>query len=429
MFIAPQHFQQQDRHLHHYVEQYVAAAGQGKRHGLCDLAIDRERLKIGKIAVTGCRGVFPDGTFFECDQELLLDVPENTLEKKVYLALPMAVEGGVEYGESGDNRRFLLDSVTLFDTSDSGNNAVETRVAQANVRLILEGEDITGLTLLPVARVLERRESGALVLEQSFIPACLQYGASTLITERLKELQVLIETRASLVVQRIDAGQARKSEQTLLREYLWLQTLNRWVPWLGATLDNPATPTDELYRQLCTLSAELCSFEPSLAEPSPPLQLQDLQRAFGPLFSRLRDQLSLVQSDTVLEFAWDAQLFEKRRLLRASVPDLHAMGGHRFVLAVESSLGAAALAQLFPSACKLCGLGQIAELVRSGLSGVTLKALPVAPGELRPRPDVAYIEIDSHHPYWLELTEKREPLALHVDGRIPDLAVKLYALG
>jgi len=429
MFIAPQHFQQQDRHVHHYVEQYVAAAGQGRRYGLSELQIDRERLKIGKIAVTGCKGIFPDGTFFECDREVLLEVPETTLEKKIYLALPMAVEGEVEYGEPGENRRYLQDRVVLFDTSEAGNNGVETRVAQANVRLLIEGEDITGLTVMPIARVLERRESGALVLDQGFIPACIQYGASTQITERLKELQVLIETRANMVVQRIGAGQERKSEQTLLREYLWLQTLNRWVPWLGSVLENPATPTHEVYLQLETLSAELCSFAPAVAKPSAPLHSHEMHTAFNPLFSRLRDQLSLVQNDSVLEYNWDSQLFEKRRLLRTAVPNIHALDNHRFVLCVESSIGTAALAQLIPNACKLSGLSQIAELVRNSMSGVALKALPVAPTELKPRADVTYIEIDTRHPYWLEMIEKREPLALHVDSRIPDLKVKLYALG
>ncbi|MEH6577996.1 MAG: type VI secretion system baseplate subunit TssK [Amphritea sp.] len=429
MFIAPQHFQQQDRHFYHYVEQYVSVAGGGKRYGLSELQIDRERLKVGKFSVTGCKGIFPDGTFFESDQELLLDVPESTLEKNILLALPMMVEGEIEYGNRTENRRYLQDSVTLFDTSSAGNSGVDTDVAQVNARLIIEGEDLTGLTVLPIARVLERRESGALVLDHGFIPACIQYGASALISERLKELLVLIESRANMVVQRIDAGQESKSEQTLLREYLWLQTLNRWLPWLNATLENPETPTDEVYQKLATLSAELCSFEPAVAVPLPPLQCHDMHGGFNPLFTRLREQLSLVQSDSVLEYSWDTNLFEKRRLLRASIADIHMMDKHRFVLCIESSIGAANLIQLFPGACKLCGLSQIAEVVRNGTSGVTLTALMVAPSELKPRADVCYVEIDTHHPYWLDLVERREPLALHVDGRIPDLKLKLYALG
>ncbi len=429
MFIAPQHFQQQDRHFHHYVEQYAATMGSGQRYGLSGLQIDSERLKIGKIAVTACRGIFPDGSFFESNQELLLDIPEGTLNKRIFLALPMAVEGETDIGERAENRRYYRESVTLFDASQAGNNGVDTEVAQVNARLMLEGEDITGLTLIPLARILERRESGALVLDQGFIPACIHYGASTLLSERLKELQVLVSARASMVVQRISAGQERKSEQTMMREYLWLQTLNRWIPWLSTTLENPATACDEVYQRLATLSAELCSFEPAVAAELPPLHSHDMQAAFAPLFTRLRDQLSLVQSDSVLEYEWDSSLFEKRRLLRAAVADLHLLENHRFVLCIESSIGAAALAQLFPAAAKLCGLSQIAEVVRNGMSGITLSALPVAPTELKPRADVCYIEIDTRHSYWQELLEKREALALHVDGRIPDLKLKLYALG
>lgn len=429
MFIAPQHFQQQDRHFQNYVEQYVAVAGQGHRYGLSELQIDVDRLKVGKIAVTVCKGIFPDGTYFEASHELLLEVPESTLNKRVYIALPMAVEGETEYGNKDEKLRYVRESVTLFDASQSGNQSVETDVAQINARLILEGGDTTGLTVIPIARVLEKRESGALILDQGFIPACIQYGASSLISERLKELLVLVEARANMVVQRISAGQERKSEQSLLREYLWLQTLNRWVPWLTATLENPATPTDVVYERLATLSAELCSFEPAVAEPPETLISKDMQAAFAPLFNRLREQLSLVQNDSVLEYDWDTNLFEKRRLLRTAVPDIQMLDSHRFVLCVESSIGAAALGQLFPGACKLCGLSQIAEVVRNGMSGITLTALPIAPSELKPQADVCYVEIDTRHPYWQELVEKREAIALHVDGRIPDVKLKLYALG
>ncbi|WP_261843157.1 type VI secretion system baseplate subunit TssK [Aliamphritea ceti] len=427
MFISPQHFQQQDRHYRHYVEQYAVAAGHDG-YGLCELQIDRERLKIGKIVITVCKGVFPDNTYFESNHELLLNVPENTLNKSVFLALPLVVDGEVEYGAAAEKRRHLVEDITLFDTSDASTNSVDAKVARPNIRLLLEGEDTTGLTVIPVARILERRESGAIILDQRFIPASLHYGASALLTERLQELQVLIETRANMVQQRIGNGQQSMSEQSLLREYLWLQTLNRWIPWLTHTLDNPQTLTQEVYLKLATFSAELNSFTPAIAKPLASLQYDAMHRGFMPLFAKLREQLSVVQKDSVLEFPWDTRLFEKRRLLRASVADISNLSSHRFILCVESSIGSAALSQLVPSACKLCGLSQIAEVVRNALSGVTLTSMPVAPSELKSKSDAAYIEIDTHHPYWQSLVEKREPLALHVDVRIPDIKIKLYVL-
>lgn len=429
MFIAPQHFQQQERHTHHYVEQFVSTLGKGQSYGLTEMEIDRDRLRIGKFSLTKCNGVFPDGSYFECDHELLIDVPDSALEKQILIALPMAVEGEAESGLKEDKRRYYRESTKLYDSSDNSSNSIDADLAQANVRLIIEGEDTSGLTTIAIAKVLEKRESGALVLDHSFIPSCLHYGASSVITERLKEIEVLIETRATAVVQRIAAGQERKSDQTLMREFLWLQTLNRWTPWLGLTLQKPFTRTDEVHQNLATLCAELCTFAPAVSGRVTALAPNDLNASFAPLFAKLRQQLSLVQSDTVREFSWDNNLFEKRRLLRTAIADINMMENHRFVLSVESSIGAANLIRLFPSACKLCGLSQIAEVVRNSLSGVTLTALPVAPSELKPRADICYVEIDTHHKYWQELLEKREPIVAHIDARIPDLELKLYALG
>ncbi|AEF53721.1 type VI secretion protein, VC_A0114 family [Marinomonas posidonica IVIA-Po-181] len=429
MFIAPQHFQQQERYLHHYVEQYTAQFTGGNRYGISTLEIDSHRLTIGKLVISECCGVFPDGTYFESFRELVLDIPAATLEKRVFLALPMSVEGENEYGELKDLCRYSKVSINLFDSSDSSQSSIETTLAEPNVRLVLEGDEITGMTLIPIARVLEKRESGEVILDKGFIPACLQYGASQILVERIKELFALTQARAQSIAQRIGAGQNRKSEQSLMKEYLWLQALNRWLPWLHLALNNSNMLLEELYEGLVRYSAELKSFEPNVADLPEPLIKDDLKAVFSKVFSALRSQLSMVQSDSVAEFKWDTNLFEKRRLLRTSVPNIHLMENRRFVLAVESSIGASTLAQVFPSACTLSGITQIAELVRNGLSGIGLSVLPIAPNELKARADMCYFEIDTGHAFWQEIKNKREAITLHVDSRVPDVALILYALG
>jgi type VI secretion system protein ImpJ len=429
MFIAPQHFQQQERYLNHYIERYVGALAAAKGHGLTSLQTDAERLNIGQFSLMYCQGVFSDGSYFESDRELLLEIPDGTLEQKIYLALPLIVEGEAQTGAIEYKRRYFVESSSLYDSSDDGSNSIDAELADVNIRLLLEGEDLSGLTTIAIARVLEKRESGKVILDQSFIPGVLHYGASPLLSDRLKEMQVLVEARAQAVVERISSGKERKSDQALMHEYMWMQTLNRWIPWISLTLAQPNTAIDEFYQQLLTFSAELCVFTPSVAATSRPLVISDPAGNFLPLFSQLREQLSLVQSDRVREFSWDSNLFEKRRILRTAIGNIHTMENYRFVLSVKSSIGAANLMRLFPISCKLCGLSQVSEVVRNGLSGVSLTALPVAPTELKPRTDICYIEIDTHHKYWQELVEKREPIVAHIDARIPDIELKLFALG
>ncbi|MEF1304115.1 type VI secretion system baseplate subunit TssK, partial [Vibrio owensii] len=67
-------------------------------------------------------------------------------------------------------------------------------------------------------------------------------------------------------------------------------------------------------------------------------------------------------------------------------------------------------------------------IVRNALSGVQLTPLPVAPSELKPMQGTAYFEVDTSDRNWLEMIENRDALALHVDTRVGDLEVMLYAL-
>jgi len=92
------------------------------------------------------------------------------------------------------------------------------------------------------------------------------------------------------------------------------------------------------------------------------------------------------------------------------------------------NISSAELNELFPVSAKLSNNTRIVEIVRNGLSGIALSPLPVAPSELKPMQGVAYFEIDTADRMWLEMLENRDAIALHVDTRISELEVMLYAL-
>ncbi|WP_045498703.1 type VI secretion system baseplate subunit TssK [Vibrio hyugaensis] len=391
MFIAPQHFQQQDRYTQNYVRQNVETlAGYAPYYGVTDLVINHDLLKIGKLSVSSSAGLFPDGTHFELKREVARDVPHGTIEKMAYLALPVSLQGNNDYAnDESEQSRYLTRTINVFDTSTSENASVEVDVAQLNIAIKLEGEDTSGFTLIPFAKILECSETGEVMLDRSFIPACLHYGASQLLVERLKEIHALTSNRATSLLKRIQAGQGQKSPQSMMQDYLWLQTLNTWLPWF------------DFHR---------------------------LYDCFNPLFSNLRNMLTLVQQDSVIEFAFDTSLFERRRLLRTLVKDGHNLSDRRFVLSVRSNVSSTELNELFPAAAKLSSNNKIVEIVRNALSGVQLTPLPVAPSELKPMQGTAYFEVDTSDRNWLEMIENRDALALHVDTRVGDLEVMLYAL-
>lgn len=430
MFIAPQHFQQQDRFVQDYVRQNVEMlAGFSPFYGVTELTINHELLKIGKLSITSSSGAFPDGTQFEIKHEIARDIPQGSVETRVFLALPISLQGNNDYSqEQTEQSRYLTRSINVFDTSTSENASVEIDIANLNVSLKFEGEDASGFTLIPVAKVLECSDSGEIILDRSFIPACLHYGASQLLAERLREVHALTANRATTLLQRIQVGQGQKSPQSMLQDYLWLQTLNSWLPWFDLAIANPKLQTTDIYAQLRRFEAQIMALTPAVPEQCQPLKHDQLYETFNPLFSSLRNMLTLVQQDSVIEFNWDKSLFEKRRLLRTLIRDTSGLASRRFILSVKSNISSNELNELFPIAAKLSNNTRIVEIVKNSLSGIKLSPLPVAPSELRPMQGVAYFEIDTSDRMWIEMLEKRDAIALHVDSRVRDIDIILYAL-
>ena len=64
MFLRPHHFQQHDRYLENLLESRCAPM-KAYSWGITDFKIDNDLLSQGKIALSVCQGILPDGTPFE----------------------------------------------------------------------------------------------------------------------------------------------------------------------------------------------------------------------------------------------------------------------------------------------------------------------------------------------------------------------------
>lgn len=428
-FICPQHFQQQTLHIKSYMQNYAGTIGYSGHYGLSDITVNTDLLKTGKIAVTFCNGLFPDGHYFLLDEEIVIDVPEDAVKKTVYISIPLALKGALAYGEtSTEVTRYLCQTITSYNNTSAQSDSVELEVAKDNVCLSIGKTDMAGYVSFPIARILETRETGEVVFDSSFIPACIHFQASIYLFDKIKMLQSLLQIRAKEVHKRIAVGQESKSEQTLYKDFLWLQTLNRWLPWSDWVEQDTQYTTHQLYRDLTTMSAELSGLTPELPHSFPVLNYDDLYSVFSPIFMKLRSQLSMVQQDSVIEFKWDNQLFEKRRLLRTIINEPDNMGNRRFVMSIESSLSNDEIAKNMPQAATLAGNSNIVELVRNAMSGIELMHLMVAPNELKPKSTATYFEVNTQNNLWQDMLKKGETLNMHIDNRIPDLKVTLFAL-
>src|ERR1700761_2420449 len=109
LFLRPQHFQQQERHLERYIE---GRSRDLRPHswGFTELEVERDLVAIGKLGLRRAFGVFPDGTPFAMPEDDPLPAPleltPQVRDQKVFLAIPLRKESARE-----SDRREQVDGV------------------------------------------------------------------------------------------------------------------------------------------------------------------------------------------------------------------------------------------------------------------------------------------------------------------------------
>lgn len=431
MFLRPQHFQQQDR----YVDNLVRRSIRGLRAhawGLRAFEIDASLLEVGKFSVPSCEGLMPDGTFFRAPDEQapppVLEPGEDVRNAQVFLSLlvEQAGEEGREVGgPSNGPSRYDSSEIEVYDTaSDSFGGRAAIRVGQLRLRLMLDRDPRAGWFCIPIARIREVTADKRIILDEPFIPTCVDFTASTHLAAFVAELRGLLHQRGDTLAGRVSAtGRGGTAE---IADFLLLQTVNRLEPVVAQLSDGAGVHPDDLHRFLLAAAGELATFTASGKRPAefPPYRHEALTETFLPLFLALRHSLSLVMEPTAVPIP----LEERRFGIRVGViHDRSLLDSAAFILVVSADMDPEVLTRHIRAQSKTGPVEKIRELVNLALPGVPLRPRPVAPRQLPFRAGAIYFELDTSNELWREL-ERSGGLAIHVAGNLPNLAMELWAI-
>ena len=430
MFLQPQHFQQQDR----YTEGLINGRCLGLRtfdRGFYHLKIDTNLLKIGKLALTECRGIFPDGTPFNLpendDLPQPLDVPEDIRNEIVYLALPLRRSGGVETDDAVN-----ADSLARFRTGEreaKDNNCgtegeVPVQIGRFKSRLLFQKQDRSGYSYLGVVRIVEARADQNIILDEHFIPANLNCLAIPQLNGFLRELRGLLNTRGEAIAGRVAmAGHGGVAE---IADFLLLQLVNRYQLLFAHFSNIFGLHPEDFYRVAIQLAGELSTFFRPEKRPAnlPGYDHDDLQATFSSLMEALRELLAKVHEPNAIQIPLSKPKFG---VYAAKRPDVNLLQNAMFVLAANAHIPPDVLRNQFPQQVKIGPVEEIQQLVNSALPGIALQPLPVAPRQIPFHVGFTYFELNQHSPMWSKLTTSGG-FAVHIGGRFPGLELELWAI-
>jgi len=430
LFLRPQHFQQMDRYYEKLVRSRVAAL-RPYPWGITELKLNNELLGLGKFAIEEARGVLEDGTPFsipdDAEHPAPLDIPENTRNSVVYLALPAYQPGAVEAAAASATEsvaRFAIHEQEIGDSIALGRANVDIEVGRLRLRLVLEGADRAGLVCLGLGRIAEIRADKQVILDEGFIPPTLDCAATKNLAGFIAEIQGLLHHRGEALGGRVaDSGTRGVAE---IADFILLQAVNRYEPLFSHLNVARHVHPETFYAVALQLAGELATFTAANKRPPPfpHYKHDDLAATFSPVMRSIRQSLSAVLEQTAVPIP----LQERRYGVHvAPIQDRTLLTSAAFVLAIKANIEAERLRRYFPAQVKLGPVESIRELVNSALPGIALRALPVAPRQIPYYVGKSYFELDRNSPHWKAM-QTSGGLALHVAGDFPGLEMELWAI-
>ena len=431
LFLQPHHFQQADR----YSEALVG--GLARRvspyvWGVDTLEIDEEVLKVGQFAIKSCSGLTHDGAVFRVpsveDHPPALDVPGTIKDCVVYLTVPQRRQGALEVDLSGAElsaARFRPAELEITDVTSSSKRPVTMGIGKLRLQFALEVDDLADRLCIPIAKIIEVKPDGEILLDKAFIPSCLDLRAAPALEGFLRELDGLLGHRMTALAGRMSEGGSTKGVAEI-NDFLLLMVVNGFRPEVQHLTQIENLHPEALYRFCLHLAGNLATFmAPEKVPPAFPAYAHDsLTATFAPVIKALRQYLSSVLEQTAISIPLEPR---KYGISVGVIADRKLLSTAGFVLAVQADIPAENVRRHFQNQAKIGPVEEIRQLVNSALPGIPLRPLPVAPRQIPYHAGVVYFELDGDSQHWGKMSTSGG-IAVHVSGDFPGLKMELWAI-
>ncbi len=430
LFIKPQHFQQQQRHMEYHIDERIRSVGH-YFYGVSELSLNPEYLSFGRISIDRAVGVMPDGLAFRIPQEDVipeaLEISDSSLANQiVYLAVPLKSGALLEvnWPEEQGTGRYDSRALEVVDLHTVNGDTTDIEVCPAKLKLMLQKDDRSAYTSIAIARILEKRPDGSVVLDPDFIPCLYNVARNDALHRFINEMAGLLRERANNIAQRISVpSQGAVAD---VADFMLLQTLNRLQPQMQHLSQLSHLHPERLFECLSLMSGELSTFtdESRLPPKLPNYNHEMPTEAFWPLIRNLRQSLSVVIEPRAVSIQ-----LEKRKygLYVAPIHDPELIDSAEFIISVKARLPLDELRNKFVQQTKISSVEKIRELISLQLPGIPLLFLPVAPRQLPYHAGYIYYQLDKTNSSWAMLRNS-SGFAFHIAAAFDDLDIQFWAI-
>jgi len=435
MYLAPQHFQAQNRYFEEAVH-FATASLWRDAYGLASCQLDADALRNGTVSLLHARGMFQDGLPFdipECDPR---PDPHNIVEKflpttdslTVALAIPRWLPGqqncDLDSFPSGSAR--YLSTTEMVHDENTGLEPKPVQMGRKNIRLVVVPTKDENLLTLPIARVM-RDQTGHFVYDPMFVPPCLRISASERLATMLQRLVEILEEKSAVVTQEQQSGEKFQTGMSArqVAQFWFLHAINSSLTPLRHILMAKHRHPEELFREMSRLAGALCTFSlDSNPRSLPAYDHYDPGAGFTALEDHIRRHLEIIvpSQAIVIPLKGTARYFYE-----GDVRDPRCLGPSRWMLGIRSPVGEGDLISKTLQLVKVCSSQFVPELVKRALPGLGLSHRQVPPAAVSAKVDCQYFVINRTGPCWEHILKTRS-VGVYVPGELPTPDLELIVL-
>jgi type VI secretion system protein ImpJ len=441
MYLAPQHFQAQNRYFEEAVH-FATASLWRDAYGLASCQLDADALRNGTVSLLSARGMFQDGLPFdipECDPR---PEPRNIVEQflpatdslTVALAVPRWVQGqqncDLDLIPSGDSRYTgarYTSTLEMVHDENTGLDAKAVQLGRKNIRLVVLPTADENLLTLPIARVM-RDQSGHFVYDPTHVAPCLRLSSSERLASMLQRLVEILEEKSSVVTQ--EQQQTGGTFQTgmsarQVSQFWFLHAINSSLTPLRHILLAKHRHPEEMFREMSRLAGALCTFSLDSSPRSlPAYDHYDPGAGFAALEDHIVRHLEIIVPSQAVVIPLKAAA---RYFYEGEIRDQRCLGRSRWILGLRSPVGEADVISKTLQLVKVCSSQFVSELVKRALPGLTLNHMQVPPAAISAKVDSQYFVVTRSGPCWEHIMRTRN-VGVYVPGELPSPEIELIVL-
>lgn len=433
-FLTPQHLQAQDRFIESLLH-FRAEALHYRPWGFSRLKLDHEALNGGAAGLSEASGLFPDGSPFEIPGADSAPPAKPLAEYfrpgqdalDIFLAIPEYRENTVNVSVPGRglDTRYLAE-VAVFRDENNGQTERPVQVARKNLRILVEGENRQGHSLLKLARV-RRTAADTLEFDPRFVPPLLDIRASETVVSSARRLLEILSAKSSML-----SALRRQKNQSLaeftvgdIANFWLLYSVNSHLPGLRHLYETRGGHPEELFALMQSLASVLTTFSLEVqSRDLPSYDHDDLGERLAELESLL---MHLLETVVPSNFVSLPLRLVRPSIYGATLSEEKYLQNTKLFLAVAADLGEAELMVKGPQLIKVCSATHIEHLVRQALPGVPITHQVAPPSSIPVKLNYQYFSLSQSGLAW-EAIERARNLAVYVPGDFPNPKLELIVL-